>query len=90
MQGQLGVPLTSLDATTGRAHEPVLVHARRPRKPFRSPIQPGSALERRCYGEWRRSMAHLPLDERIRILVSLGPDHAWRLPPNHPQHRPVE
>ena len=28
-------------------------------------------------------------EERLRVLVSLGEAHAWRLPPSHPMYRPV-
>ena len=43
----------------------------------------GSELERRYYGQMKKSLSHLPREEQLRILVSLGPAHAWRLPPGH-------
>ena len=55
----------------------------RTRRPFRPPIKAGSELERRYYGQMKKSLSHLPREEQLRILVSLGPAHAWRLPPGH-------
>ena len=85
--GQLGVTAAALNLTTGATRtvdipQPVQLPARM-RRPFRPPIKAGSELERRYYGQMRKSLSHLPREEQLRILVSLGPAHAWRLPPGH-------
>ena len=89
--GQLGIPLDKLPRSGGlvQAPEPVSILRRPPA--FRPPIQKGSPLENRYYGELRPDrLAQLPQEERLRILISLGEAHAWRLPPSHPMYRPVQ
>lgn len=84
--GQLGVSaaiVSHLPATfVADQPQPVQLPVRT-RRPFRPPIKAGSELERRYYGQMRKSLSHLPREEQLRILVSLGPAHAWRLPPGH-------
>ena len=82
--GQLGSTSLALLATSVMVSLPQPVQLPvRTRRPFRPPIKAGSELERRYYGQMKKSLSHLPRDDQLRILVSLGPAHAWRLPPGH-------
>ena len=78
--GQLGVSAAIV------SHLPAMFVADQPqsvqppvrtRRPFRPPIKAGSELERRYYGQMRKSLSHLPREEQ-RHPRQPRPAHAWR------------
>ena len=88
--GQLGISVDRLPHSGGLVQVPVPVVVGRARHAFKPPVLRGSALEKHFYGALRPDrLAALPEEERLRVLVSLGEAHAWRLPPSHPMYRPA-
>ena len=81
--GQLGISVDRLPHSGGLVQVPVSVVVGRARRAFKPPVLRGGALERYFYGSLRPDrLAALPEEERLRVLVSLGEAHAWRLPPS--------
>jgi hypothetical protein len=88
--GQLGISADRLPHSGGLVQVPVSVVVGRARNAFKPPVLRGSALEKHFYGARRPDrLAALPEEERLRVLVSLGEAHAWRLPPSHPMYHPA-
>ena len=88
--GQLGISVDRLPHSGGLVQVPVPVVVGRARRAFKPPVLKGGVLERYFYGSLRPDrLAALPEEERLRVLVSLGEAHAWRLPPSHPMYRPA-
>ena len=88
--GQLGISVDRLPHSGGLVQVPVPVVVGRARHAFKPPVLRGSALVKHFYGALRPDrLAALPEEERLRVLVSLGEAHAWRLPPSHPMYRPA-
>ena len=88
--GQLGISVDRLPHSGGLVQVPVPLVVGRARHAFKPPVLKGSALEKHFYGALRPDrLAALPEEERLRVLVSLGEAHAWRLPPSHPMYRPA-